>query len=263
MGHQKFGPPPRTVRWKRTVAMIAGGAAAGPVAAAAAAAAEGGLDKAAADHGVIEAVWLLMRLPLAARLGDFAGGLRDCGLDVPDDPGLMDVVGAVADAVDAAMPNNRGRTDLGEMAQHAAHEALVAVVGGRLAARLFDPDPDDVRAEFARVGTEKQFGLFARDFFARFVAKCLSFHLSRVLPDHVGAGRRFRTLADVAAFRRGVDAYCREAAGIVELYSGGWFGKERFYSGGEVSRDAVRKFVWYGMTKLTDELRLRNHAHAG
>jgi hypothetical protein len=66
-------------------------------------------------------------------------------------------------------------------------------------------------------GTVKQFGVFARDFFARFVGKYPHFTLARVLP-----GRRFRTPDDMAAFRRGVDAYCREAAGIVEKYAGGW-----------------------------------------
>lgn len=262
MGHQLLGPPPRSKLWKRTVGLITGGASAAQVANAAAAAAEEGLKQAANDHGVIESMWLLMRLPIAACDEDFASSLRVCGLDVPDEPGLLDIVSGVADAIDAAMPGNRGRTDLGEMAQQAAQETLTSVVGGRLASSLFQTNPVDVRVEFARLGTVKQFGLFAKDFFARFVSKCLSFHLTRILPNHIGAGKRFTSLDQVAKFREEIDLYCRESAVIVEKYAGEWFDKERFYTGGEVSREAVQRFVGYGMKKLTDELRMRNHTHA-
>src|SRR4051812_34939887 len=54
---------------------------------------ERGLNLASGDKAFIESVYLLSQLPLAARSEDFAGSLRNVGLDVPDAPGLMDVVG--------------------------------------------------------------------------------------------------------------------------------------------------------------------------
>jgi hypothetical protein len=84
------------------------------------AAAERGLNLAAQDKGLVETIWLLTQLPLAARADDFAGELRRAGLDVSDSPTVMEIVGAFADAVDARLANNGGRTDLGEMAQMAA-----------------------------------------------------------------------------------------------------------------------------------------------
>ena len=262
MGHQYSSPYPRTPRWKRAIALIADGATAETVAAASTAAAEKGLLRAANDPGVVEAVWLLMHLPMAARSDDFADGLRACGMDVPDDPGLMEVVGAAADALDASLPGNRGRTDLGEMAQQAAHETIAAVVGDRLKLNLFETNAEDVRAEFARLGTRAEFGRFAREFFTRFVGRCLGFYLDRVLPDFTGAGRRFPNLDAVAGFREEMDTHCRETARAMEEYSGGWFDAERYRSGGEVSRDEVRKFIGYGMKKLTGSLRQGGHAHA-
>jgi hypothetical protein len=197
-----------------------------------------------------------MRLPLAARSDDFAAALRECGLSVPDEPGLLEVVAAVTGAIDATMPNCRGRTDLGEMAQMAAAETLTEVIGGRLQS-LFDTDPGDVRREFARLATSKQFGVFARDFFARFTGKTLDYFLSRALPEQVGEGERFRTLAQQAEFTKALDLHCREAARIAEAFAGDWLMKNNWEQGGEITREHVSDFTAYAAKKLTDELRQR------
>ena len=152
MGHVRTGPLPRTRRWVRVVGLVTGGAGAAQVATATLNAADQAFARAANDVGVVEAVWLLMQLPLAARADDFAAALRGCRLDVTDSPGLLEVVGATADAIDARMPNCKGRTDLGEMAQTAATETLTRVVGTRLNG-LFGTGPQEVRAEFARLAT--------------------------------------------------------------------------------------------------------------
>jgi hypothetical protein len=143
--------------------LIEGGAGTSQLANATIKAAEKGLDFATKDTGVVETVWLLTQLPLAARSDNFAAALRDCGLSVSDSPGLMEVVGAVMDAIDAKMPNCKGRSDLGEMAQMAAAEALSEVVGQRTKS-LFGTTPDAVQQAIARLATNKQFSGFAKDF---------------------------------------------------------------------------------------------------
>jgi hypothetical protein len=256
MGHVLMGPLPRTKKWIRVVELIHAGAGAAEVATATTAAAERWFEKAANDPGVVESVWLLMRLPLAARTDDFAEALLACGVRVSGEPGLVEIVGAATTAIDAAMPGNRGRTDLGEMAQMAAAETLTAVVGGRLAG-LFGAAPEDVQREFARLGTAKQFGVFARDFFARFTGRVLGFFLSKTLPDQVGDGKRFRTLAHQAAFTRALETHCREAAGILEAYAGDWLMKNNFEAEGQITRGMAAAFTGYAMTKMTAELRQR------
>src|SRR5207237_10892569 len=99
MGHVLTGPLPRTRKRVRVVELIHAGAGAAQVATATTAAAERWFKKAADDPGVVETVWLLMRLPLAARTDNFAAALRECGLSVSDEPGLLELVGAVTEGI--------------------------------------------------------------------------------------------------------------------------------------------------------------------
>jgi hypothetical protein len=252
MGHIRLGSLPRTRKWQQVVGLIQGGARVAQVAVATIAAAEKALGRAADDPGVVETVWLLTQLPLAARAGDFPAALRDCGLPVSDSPGLMEVVGALSDALDAQMPNGVGRTDLGEMAQMAAAEVLTEVIGARTRG-LFGTSPADVQKALADLATVKQFGTVARGFFARFTNKCLGYFLSRVLADQVGEGRRFATLAQQAEFSKALKSHCNEAAVIVERFSGEWFSKANWVEGG-ISRKAAAAFTAVAMRKLVEEL---------
>jgi hypothetical protein len=207
MGHIRLGDLPRTRKWTQVVGLIEGGAGTAQIANATIIAAEKGLGFAARDNGVVETIWLLTKLPLAARSEDFAQALRDCGLSVSDSPGLMEIVGAVADAIDAKMPNCKGRTDLGEMAQMAAAETLTEVIGQRTHS-LFGTTPDDVQQAFSKLATNKQFSTFAKDFFARFTNKCMNYFLSRALPHNVGEGQRFTTLSQQAEFTKALETHC-------------------------------------------------------
>src|SRR4051812_2506629 len=105
MGHIRTGPLPATRKWKEVIALIVGGAEAGQIATATVTAAAYGLKAAANDPGLVEAVWLLIRIPLAARTGDFAAALRGCGVDVADDPSVLNVAVGYSFAVDARMPH--------------------------------------------------------------------------------------------------------------------------------------------------------------
>jgi hypothetical protein len=254
MGHVRLGELPRTRRWIQVVGLIRAGADVVQIATATLNAAEKGLRQAANDTGVVESVSLLIQLPIAARSKDFVGTLRSWGLTVSDSPGLLEIVAATTNAIDAKMPNCKGRTDLGEMAQMAAAETLTSVLGPRLRS-LFETSHEDVRQAFAALATEKQFSTFARKYFARFTNKCLDYFLSKTVAHHVGEGERFRTLAEQGKFTRALEQHCHEAAAIVEEYSGGWFSKKNWETSGRITRDDVAAFTSYAMTKLTTELK--------
>jgi hypothetical protein len=254
MGHIRLGELPRTREWQEVVALLEGGAQASQqIAIATIRAAEKGLRHAPKDPGVVEAVRLLMDLPRAARVSDYPDGLAACGVAVTDPPDLMELVGAVTDALDARLPNNRDRTDLGEMAQVAAAEGLAGLLGERTDG-LFQSGPEDARRELARLATVKHFGLFARRFFARLTFKTLDYYLSRVLADLVGEGRRFTTLAQQEDFSAALETHCTEAAAILERFSGDWLSKE-LWEEGEVSRGAAQRFTGGAMAKLLEELK--------
>ncbi|VBB41694.1 conserved hypothetical protein [uncultured Desulfatiglans sp.] len=253
MGHVRLGNLPRTRKWQQVVALIEGGAGTAQIANATITAAEQNLKQAAEDKGLIETIWLLSQLPLAARGDDFGNALQSVGLDVSDSPSLMEVVGAFSDAIDKKLTNNGGRTDLGEMAQMAASETMTQIIGSRTQS-LFGTTSDDVKDAFSKLATNRQFSIFARDFFARLTNKCLDYFVSKAVSHHVGEGRRFRTLAQQGEFSKALGTHSREASKIIEEFSGGWFSKTNWEKKG-ISRNDAAGFTHVAMKKIVAELK--------
>ena len=262
MGHTRLGDLPRTRRWGEVVGLLTCGAGTSQVANATITAAERGLNLAAEDKALVETVWLLTQLPLAAKAKDVKGfvkALRDAGLAVSNSPGLMEVVGAFSDAVDNRLSNNNGRTDLGEMAQMAAAETITKELSSKTNT-LFATQPEDVQRAFRGLATNKSFSEFSRHFFARITNRCLEYYLSRAVSHHIGEGQRFSTLAQQSEFSRALERHCREASKIVEVFSGGWFSKTNWEKGG-ISREDARGFAHIAMRKLVDELKVGARRH--
>ncbi|SRR5579862_20158 len=252
MGHIRLGALPQTRRWEQVVELVAQDGTAAVVAAAALSAAETGFAQAAEDEGLGRAVWLLTQLPLAARNEDYLDRLRAVGVSVDAPPTVLDLVGAFTDAVDAHMRRTGGRTDLGEMAQMAAAEALTRMLGER-SRRLFASSGKDVRRDLGTFATAKQFGVLARDFFGSLTRRYLTFFLSRELPNHVGGARRFASISEHADFDAALDLHCRQASRIVEDFAGGWFSKTNWERG--ITPETARGFAWVALKKLRAELR--------
>ena len=253
MGHIRLGNLPRSRKWQQVVALIECGAGTAQVANATIDAAERGLKEAAKDKGLVEAIWLLTQLPLAAKSGNFIDSLRGAGLDVSDSPSLMEIVGAFSDAIDKKLSNNGGRTDLGEIAQMAASETMTKIIGSRTQS-LFGTTSEDVANAFSKLATNKQFSLFAREFFSRLTNKYLNYFVSRTVAHHIGEGRRFRTLAQQGAFTKALATHSHEASIIVEEFSGGWFSKTNWENRGISRKDALG-FAHVAMKKIVAELK--------
>ena len=253
MGHIRLGNLPRTRYWQQVVALIEGGAHVRQIANATIVAAEKVLVQASRDKGLVETVWLLTKLPLAAKGTDFVQELLRSGLDVPHSPTLMDVISGFSEAIDGTMVNNGGRTDLGEMAQMAGSETIAEIIGTQTQ-NVFGTTSEDVRNAFSKYSTNKQFGIFAKDFFGRLTNKLLAYFVSRAVHDHVGEGRRFQTLAQHNAFTSALTTHSLEAAEIVGDFSGGWFSKTNWENGGISKKDAER-FAHVAMNKILSELK--------
>lgn len=251
MGHIRLGTLPRTQRWIQVLDLIGGGAGTPDVAAATMDASQRGLASAAKDPGLVYTVWLLTQVPLAARSKDFAARLRDLGLGVSDSPSLLEVVGAFTGAVDAHLRRTGGRTDLGEMAQMAASEALYAL-GTPANASLFETTAADVQQTIKNLSTTKQFSTLAREFFTRLSRKYLTYFLSRELSNYVSGDGRFSNIDRHAEFNQGLDLYCRQASLIVEEFSGGWFSKGNFKGG--ITQTKAAGYVHVALKKLRAEL---------
>jgi len=251
MGHIRLGTLPRTRQWIQVLDLIGDGAGTPDVAAATMAASQRGLITAAKDPGLVYTVWLLTQVPLAARSKNFVAHLRKLGLVVSDSPSLLEVVGAFTGAVDAHLRRTGGRTDLGEMAQMAASEALAAL-GTPANASLFETTASDVQQTFKTFSTSKQFSTLAKEFFTRLSRKYLTYFLSRELSNYVGGDGCFSNIDRHADFNQGLDLYCRQASRIIEEFSGGWFSKTNFEGG--ITQAKAAGFVHVALKKLRAEL---------
>ncbi|MFA6148643.1 MAG: hypothetical protein WC899_10595 [bacterium] len=251
MGHIRLGPLARTREWIQVLDLIGGGAGTPKIAAATMEASQEGLAEARKDPGLVHSVWLLTQIPIAARAEDFAGSLRKLGLEVSDAPGLLEVVGAFTGAVDAHLRPGGGRTDLGEMAQMAAAEALTALATTKTSS-LFGTTPADVQQAFKSFSTTSQFSSLAREFFARLSNKYIGYFLSRTLPNYVGGNGRFANLDRHAEFNEALALHCRQATRIVEKFSGEWFSKNT-YKGG-ITPEKAAGFVSVSLKKIRAEL---------
>jgi hypothetical protein len=259
MGHTRLGYLPRSRKWKEVIGLIAAGAGADQIANAIIRAAESGLMAAAHHTGLVEAFWSLTQLTQAAREQDFAAGLRARGFNVPDNPSLPAILSAVSQNIDKAMPNNKGRTDLGEMAQSAAIEVTNQIVTGK-ASSLFGATAQDVQRAFRDLGTEKNFSGLGKQFFGHLTNKVLQSYASRECANHVGQGQRFANLAAKAAFDDAMNTHCRQASVIVQKFTGDWQSKQNWKNKdtGGITRKHVEGFAHQAMKKMVAELKEGN-----
>ena len=188
MGHIRLPMLPKSQKWEHVVGLVAAGADVERIAAASADAAEHRLERASRDQGLAHAFWLLTQIPQAARQSDFADQLKGLGLEVLSKPTLLEIVGAFTNAVDRHVRTRGKRSDLGEMAQHAAAETLTTLAGRELPS-LFGPTAGDVQQAFAKLGSSDRFSVLARDFFSRLTSRSLGYFLSRELSKHVGPNK--------------------------------------------------------------------------
>jgi hypothetical protein len=261
MGHKRLGTLPRTQKWERVVGLIAGGADVERIAAASADAAEHGLQRASDDQGLAHAFWLLTQIPQAARQVNFVDRLWELGLNVSSSrPTLLEIVAAFTSAVDRHVSESGKRSDLGEMAQHAAAETLTSLAGRELPS-LFGATARDVQQALAKLGTSDRFSIVARDFFSRLTSRSLGYFLSRELSKHVGPNKRFAAISEHRDFNAALDLHCREASRIIKEYSRDWYSKTLFQEG-DISFENASDFAHGAFRKLRAELRVRRDAHA-
>jgi len=261
MGHIRLGNLPKTQKWNQVVSLLAGGADVERIAAASADAAERGLERASHDEGLGQAFWLLTQIPHAARQSNFSERLWELGFTgLPSKPTLFEIVAAFTRAIDGRVRDHGKRTDLGEMAQHAAAETLASLAGRELPS-LFGPTASDVQHALAKLGTSSEFSIVARDFFSRLASRSLGYFLSRELSKHVGPNKRFTSVGDHSDFNAALDQHCREASRIIKEFAGGWYGKT-LQQEKRISQDEARKFAHVAFKKLRAELRKRRDANA-
>ena len=160
MGHTRLGAIPKTRKWNELVQQVAGLGLTGNVAAAAASidaiaaqtldAAQKSLDRAAQDSGVCYTFYLITQLAHASRTSDWEGALSEHGITLSHVNSVFDFTSEVHDAIDRYISRNPFRaTDLSEIAQQSAGEAITSLAGSRTAS-LFSGSSADVQDILAK-----------------------------------------------------------------------------------------------------------------
>lgn len=277
MGHIRLGAIPKSRPWRDVVAaVVAGGppAAAGTgtgpahpsegrasdrpaqatvaaVAARTLEAADAGLTRAAEDEGLRLTVLLLSRLALASRAPDWQARLARLGIAVSEESTLFDLTTAFHAAIDERLLATGAATDVSEMAQRAAGEALYRLAEDR-AETLFGNSGEALRLAIRPLSTKAGFGSLGQAFFGRFLAHYLNFYLSRVTAAEIGQGM-VPSIGAVSSFNTALLAHCEQSAAIVRDFAGEWYSKTEYERG--IDAGNVGGFVAVALQKLRAELR--------
>lgn len=261
MGHTRLGTVPKTRKWNEIVEQVAGhnlaaevaNARAGveTIAAATLRAAQNSLEKAVHDPGVLFSFFLLTQVALASRTSDWQIALGTHGIHLSDDSTVFDFTAEVQDAIDRYLAQSPlGSTDLSEIAQQSAGEAIASLAGTRTP-NLFGGRSADVQNAIRSLSTKKGFGELGQRFFGRFIARFLNFYLSRVTAAKLGSAP-LPQLGDVGSFNDALKIHCEQSARIVRDFCGEWYSKTEYQKG--IDLENTSRFVAVALGKLRSEL---------
>jgi hypothetical protein len=275
VGHTRLGKIPTSQKWRDVVELVLGseagdfgegGEAGGAsqsggtdpisdlevrrIAADVLDAADGALHAAARDKGLTRAWYLLVRLVVAARSPDWRKQLEELGVRIPTPATAFDLNVAFQAAVDDYLATHQGSTDISEIAQLAAGEALAELCRSQQVSFLDLPD-EELKASLARLSTRVGFGRLGRSFFGNFLGRFLNFYLSRFTAAATGR-MTIPTLADATRLNQALYRHCYESARIVEDFSGHWMSKTEYLEG--ISEPHSARFLAVALSKLRKEM---------
>lgn len=261
MGHTRLGPVPKSLPWRKVVAAVTEGIGGGGTGVVATDdveaiahrtlnAAEGGLGVAVRDEGLRYTFYLLTQVVLAAKAPDWHTRLGTAGVQVPAGGGIIDFAAAFQNAVDDYVYVHGGATDISEIAQAAAGEAILSLAGPR-SETLFGSGREELRLALRGLSTPNGFSELGQRFFGGFMARFLNFYLSRITAGAVGTDR-LTQVGDLSSFNNALRLHCHQSARIVRSFCGQWYSKTEFEEGIDPKNTA--RFMAVALKKLRAEL---------
>jgi hypothetical protein len=268
MGHQRLGEIPKSRKWTAVVAAVSGtGTASGSAADLSQAVAQiseltldaagAGLLRAIDDPGLRYTFYLLTQVVLAAREPDWQQRLDALGIHTSDDSTVFDFTAEVHDAVDRYLASHGRATDVSEMAQQGAGQAIAELVGPN-AKTLFGSGAAELNDAVRKLSTKAGFARLGQRFFGCFMGRFLNFYLSRVTAGQVG-GRRLQQVGELSQFNAALDRHCSQSAQIVHDFCGEWYSKTEFQHG--IDLENTSRFMAVALKKLQAELEKQREWH--
>jgi hypothetical protein len=248
MGHNRLGHLPRTQPWKQVIALLEDGADLSSLADASLRAALTGLKRAPSDPGFLSTLGAIVELVAASRGKDLPAALQRMGVDPTAQASSFGFLSSVAQLLSDRLGQIYPRNDVGKIAQDAFLASLTEQVRGKTGS-LFGAAEDIKSLTSAFRG--KPFQTLMHEFYSNFTSRYLSYYLSRELPHHVGAGKRFANLDEHAQFAQSFDLYCRQTVRIADEFTSGWVGKAIYE--GRADQGAVGRYAHIAFKKLASE----------
>lgn len=259
MGHQRLGILPASRNLPEIVRLLLAGETSGDVLVQAITKeCDDTLQRALKDPAFVEALWLLIRIPQAAKSDRFQEALRAIGVRVPETPSEIDIAVGYDAAIESAQrTSGSGITDLSEMARQAGIAALDSLIQERLPT-LWNPTREDLRTTVATLSAPDRFGELAQRFFTGFVERTIQYFLDRAIPRYVGPCGLAPSVGDLALFDTAVRRHCAEATVIMRAFAKDWLAKNAIHAGKEITRGDVTGFGAYAAEKIAKELTIRS-----
>lgn len=262
MGHTRLGDIPTGRKWKAVVAALASledegevgyGMFAEDVALLALKtleAAKSGLSKALDDNGLQYTFFLLTQVALASREDDWRERLSSVGINVSDDISPFTLTSELHTAIDDYLSERGHPTDISEIAQQAAGEAITSLTVHETRT-LFGAGEKELQTAIRHLSTKRGFADLGQRFFGRFMARFLNFYLSRATAANVG-GNKLPSVGDVTTFNNILQDHCEQTARVVRDYCGEWYSKTKYIEG--INLDNTSRFMTVALKKLQSEL---------
>jgi hypothetical protein len=254
MGHQRLNGIPKTRKWNAVVEAVTEGGLASEkvtqIAALTLEAAKAALADCVEDPGLRYTFYLLTQIVLTARYADWRSRIASHGIQLNDDASVFDLVSQVQGAVDDHLAQFSCPTDVSELAQQAAGDALARLAAER-SIPLFASKAEALQVAMRELSTPKGFARLGQNFFARFLTRFLDFYLSRITSAHTGEASLPSVVA-VSDFNRALERHCDESSVIVRDFCGGWYGKTEYLEG--ITPHNTGRFMAVALAKLRKEL---------
>jgi hypothetical protein len=264
MGHTRLGKVPKTQKWTAVISLITGSDAPSgeggsgvlladdvqAISRQTLDAAQGGLKKAIDDSGLRYTFYLLTQLVLAAKTEDWASNLDELGIQLSEDATVFDLTSEVQNAIDTYIEICAYPTDISEIAQQAAGEAISELAGTEQIA-LLSSNRDELQQVIRGLSTKKGFSKLGQIFFGRFMSRFLNFYISRITAANSDS-ERLPQIGDISRFNESLRRHCEQSAQIVHDFCGQWYSKTEFKQG--INLNNTSGFMAVAIKKLQDEL---------
>jgi hypothetical protein len=208
------------------------------------------LEKSTSDAGLRQTFYLLTQIALAARQPDWQVRLARAGISLGEDASLFDLTAGLQTAIDRHTRARGVTSDVGEIAQQAAGEALT-LLAQNSATTLFGSGGQHLQLAVRELSTSAGFARLGQVFFGRFLSRFLGFYLDRVVARATGTDR-VPSVAEASRFSSALQKHCEESARIVRDFCGQWYSSTEHKEG--IGTGNTSRFMAVALRKLSDEL---------